>query len=163
MREKLAAVPGLGHALHGWESFLDYGRLPAGKLMLNWPFRANDSPMSVELVESADSTSFTPVGQNALDIRVVEIRQTIELLTVRSAHVDAGLMEQQEGVEGRLRDLPLGQEIVEVLLGSDFDEDLISDGARRTRKERGSTECERHLLQGHGGFGARGVPKSPSP
>ena len=32
------------HALHTWETFIDYGKLPNGKVMINWPFHANDFP-----------------------------------------------------------------------------------------------------------------------
>ena len=32
------------HLLHTWETFIDYGRLPANKYMINWPFHANDFP-----------------------------------------------------------------------------------------------------------------------
>ncbi|MBX7246851.1 MAG: FAD-dependent oxidoreductase [Candidatus Sumerlaeaceae bacterium] len=32
------------HTLHTWETFIDYGKLPANKYMINWPFHANDFP-----------------------------------------------------------------------------------------------------------------------
>ena len=41
------------HALHDWDAFLSYGRLPGDRYMLNWPFHANDHPMSVAMFESA--------------------------------------------------------------------------------------------------------------
>lgn len=37
----------LNHALHNFESFITYGRLPRDKYMLNWPFHSNDSPDSI--------------------------------------------------------------------------------------------------------------------
>jgi len=30
------------HTLHTWETFIDYGKLPNNKYMINWPFHAND-------------------------------------------------------------------------------------------------------------------------
>lgn len=32
------------HLLHTWETFIDYGKLPRSKYMINWPFHANDFP-----------------------------------------------------------------------------------------------------------------------
>lgn len=32
------------HTLHTWETFIDYGKLPQNKYMINWPFHANDFP-----------------------------------------------------------------------------------------------------------------------
>ncbi|MGI8907681.1 MAG: FAD-dependent oxidoreductase [Candidatus Sumerlaeaceae bacterium] len=32
------------HTLHTWETFIDYGKLPNLKTMINWPFHANDFP-----------------------------------------------------------------------------------------------------------------------
>ncbi len=32
------------HLLHTWETFIDYGKLPNSKYMINWPFHANDFP-----------------------------------------------------------------------------------------------------------------------
>ncbi len=34
----------LNHKLHSWAGFLNYGRLPGGDFMLNWPFHCNDYP-----------------------------------------------------------------------------------------------------------------------
>lgn len=35
------------HTLHTWETFIDYGKLPRHKYMINWPFHANDYPDSL--------------------------------------------------------------------------------------------------------------------
>lgn len=35
------------HLLHTWETFIDYGKLPNHKYMINWPFHANDFPDSL--------------------------------------------------------------------------------------------------------------------
>ncbi len=36
-----------GHGMHDWTSFINYGRLPNGRAMINWPFHANDFPGEV--------------------------------------------------------------------------------------------------------------------
>lgn len=43
----------MNHALHDWDSFLSYGRLPGDRYMLNWPFHANDFPMTPALFTAA--------------------------------------------------------------------------------------------------------------
>lgn len=44
------------HTLHTWETFIDYGKLPNHKYMINWPFHANDF---------ADGTACFPAATRA--------------------------------------------------------------------------------------------------
>lgn len=39
----------LNHKLHNWDSFISYAALPNGKYLLNWPFRANDYPTTLDI------------------------------------------------------------------------------------------------------------------
>jgi hypothetical protein len=41
----------LNHDLHDWESFIEYAALPNDKYLLNWPFRANDFPVTRRFFE----------------------------------------------------------------------------------------------------------------
>lgn len=41
----------LNHDLHGWESFIEYAALPNDKYLLNWPFHANDVPVTRRFYE----------------------------------------------------------------------------------------------------------------
>lgn len=41
------------HTLHTWETFIDYGKLPRAKYMINWPFHANDFPDSLAFFDRA--------------------------------------------------------------------------------------------------------------
>lgn len=41
------------HTLHTWETFIDYGKLPRHKYMINWPFHANDYPDSLAFFDRA--------------------------------------------------------------------------------------------------------------
>jgi hypothetical protein len=41
------------HTLHTWETFIDYGKLPRDKYMINWPFHANDFPDSLACFDRA--------------------------------------------------------------------------------------------------------------
>lgn len=46
------------HALHDWDSFLGYAKLPNGLFMLNWPFHANDFP-AIGLFGSPEERAWT--------------------------------------------------------------------------------------------------------
>jgi len=39
----------LNHKLHSWDSFISYAALPNDKYLLNWPFRANDYPTTLDI------------------------------------------------------------------------------------------------------------------
>ena len=41
----------LNHDLHEWESFIEYAALPNDKYLLNWPFHANDFPVTQRFFE----------------------------------------------------------------------------------------------------------------
>jgi hypothetical protein len=41
------------HTLHTWETFIDYGKLPNHKYMINWPFHANDFPDALACFDKA--------------------------------------------------------------------------------------------------------------
>ena len=41
------------HMLHTWETFIDYGKLPNNKYMINWPFHANDFPDALACFDRA--------------------------------------------------------------------------------------------------------------
>lgn len=41
----------LNHDLHEWESFIEYAALPNDKSLLNWPFHANDYPVTRRFYE----------------------------------------------------------------------------------------------------------------
>lgn len=41
----------LNHDLHDWESFIEYAALPNDKYLLNWPFHANDFPVTRRFFE----------------------------------------------------------------------------------------------------------------
>ncbi len=45
----------LNHKLHDWKSFITYAALPNNKYLLNWPFRANDYPTTLELYEKPNT------------------------------------------------------------------------------------------------------------
>lgn len=47
----------LNHKLHTWESFISYASLPNDKYLLNWPFRANDYPTTLEIYLKPESRS----------------------------------------------------------------------------------------------------------
>ena len=39
----------LNHKLHSWDSFISYAALPNNKYLLNWPFRSNDYPTTLDI------------------------------------------------------------------------------------------------------------------
>ncbi len=45
----------LNHRLHDWNSFITYAALPNNKYLLNWPFRSNDYPTTMDIYEDINS------------------------------------------------------------------------------------------------------------
>ncbi len=56
------------HTLHTWETFIDYGKLPRNKYMINWPFHANDYPDSLAFFDrSRRAEAFERAKQHTLN------------------------------------------------------------------------------------------------
>ncbi|MCX7717331.1 MAG: FAD-dependent oxidoreductase [Candidatus Sumerlaeaceae bacterium] len=72
------------HTLHTWETFIDYGRLPANKYMINWPFHANDFPDGLSVFPRATRReAFERAKRHTLDF--------VHYLQTRLGHPELGL------------------------------------------------------------------------
>ncbi len=64
------------HTLHTWETFIDYGKLPRHKYMINWPFHANDFPDSLAFFDrSKRAEAFVRAKRHTLNF--IHYMQTV--------------------------------------------------------------------------------------
>lgn len=66
----------LNHKLHDWKSFITYAALPNDKYLLNWPFRSNDYPTTIDLYEEPASRDEHYKKAKALTLDYIHYIQT---------------------------------------------------------------------------------------
>ncbi len=93
----------LNHKLHSWAGFLNYGRLPGGDFMLNWPFHCNDYPAQ-GLFGSAEERAAAMVAAKERTLAYVHYMQT-EL-----GHPEWGLAEDVYPTDDHLPLIPYVRE-----------------------------------------------------
>ena len=90
---------------------------------------------SGQVAQRMDRLRLSAVYEDPIDIGVVEIREEIEPLAARSIQLHPSLLKEQQRVERPLRDLIGEQQLVELFLGLDVDEYLVSNGPGASRRE----------------------------
>lgn len=75
----------LGHKLHSFESFITYAALPNDKYLLNWPFRSNDYPTTMDLYENLPNRQWHYAEAKKLTLDYIHYIQT------RLGHPEWGL------------------------------------------------------------------------
>lgn len=94
----------LGHKLHSFESFITYAALPGDKYLLNWPFRSNDYPTTIDLYENfaGRADHYKAAKQLTLDY--------IYYIQTRLGHPEWGLATDEFPTEDNLPFIPYVRE-----------------------------------------------------
>lgn len=94
----------LNHTLHTWESFITYAALPNNKYLLNWPFRSNDYPTTLDIYEDAESRPEHYRKAKELTLAYVHYMQT------KLGHPEWGLATDEFPTEDNLPFIPYVRE-----------------------------------------------------
>jgi hypothetical protein len=91
------------HMLHTWETFLDYGRLPNFKYMINWPFHANDFPDSISCFDrNRREEAFARAREHTLNY--------IHYMQTKLGHLELGIADNEFPTADGLPFLPYVRE-----------------------------------------------------
>lgn len=94
----------LGHKLHSFESFITYAALPNDKYLLNWPFRSNDYPTTIDLYENLPNRNRHYEQAKRLTLDYIHYIQT------RLGHPEWGLATDEFPTEDHLPFIPYVRE-----------------------------------------------------
>jgi hypothetical protein len=94
----------LNHKLHDWNSFISYAALPNDKYLLNWPFRSNDYPTTLEIYEDISSRPEHFRKAKELTLAYVHYMQT------KLGHPEWGLATDEFPTEDNLPFIPYVRE-----------------------------------------------------
>ncbi|MBV6510990.1 MAG: hypothetical protein FMNOHCHN_00469 [Ignavibacteriaceae bacterium] len=94
----------LGHKLHSFESFITYAALPNDKYLLNWPFRSNDYPTTIDLYENLPNRKWHYEQAKRLTLDYIHYIQT------RLGHPEWGLATDEFPTEDHLPFIPYVRE-----------------------------------------------------
>lgn len=94
----------LGHKLHSFESFITYAALPGDKYLLNWPFRSNDYPTTIELYENLENRPWHYQQAKRLTLDYIHYIQT------RLGHPEWGLAADEFPTDDHLPFIPYVRE-----------------------------------------------------
>lgn len=94
----------LGHKLHSFESFITYAALPNDKYLLNWPFRSNDYPTTIDLYENLPNRKWHYEQAKRLTLDFIHYIQT------RLGHPEWGLATDEFPTDDALPFIPYVRE-----------------------------------------------------
>lgn len=94
----------LNHKLHNFESFISYSTLPNDKYLLNWPFRANDYPTTIDIYTDIDERENHFRKAKELTLDYIYYMQTI------LGHPEWVLADDEFGTDDKLPFMPYVRE-----------------------------------------------------
>ncbi|NUN10491.1 MAG: FAD-dependent oxidoreductase [Ignavibacteriaceae bacterium] len=135
----------LNHKLHDWNSFITYAALPNDKYLLNWPFRSNDYPTTLDLYEDAGSREehYRKAKELTLDF--------IHYIQTRLGHPEWGLATDEFPTQDALPFIPYVRESRRVKgLRLMKEEDVVpADGSYRPPLQKDSIAVGDYFLDHH--------------
>lgn len=135
----------LGHKLHSFESFITYAALPGDKYLLNWPFRSNDYPTTIDLYENFEGRAGHYKAAKQLTLDYIYYIQT------RLGHPEWGLATDEFPTEDNLPFIPYVRESRRVKgLRLMKEEDVIPvQGSHRPPLQKDSIAVGDYFLDHH--------------
>ncbi|MHC1738182.1 MAG: FAD-dependent oxidoreductase [Ignavibacteriaceae bacterium] len=94
----------LNHKLHSWDSFISYAALPNDKYLLNWPFRSNDYPTTLDIYLEPETREehFRKAKELALDF--------VHYMQTKLGHPEWGIATDEYPTEDNLPFIPYVRE-----------------------------------------------------